>query len=145
MLEHKFADVNGIRLHYCTSGQGKLILFLHGFPEFWYAWKNQLTEFGAHYQAVALDLRGYNLSDKPAEVEQYRVKYVVQDVLALAAHLQQDRFILVGHDWAARPRGPVRPPARIVLNVWSSSTRRTPRSLRASWRRIPRSKRRANI
>lgn len=115
MLTHEFADVNGIRLHYVTTGQGKLIMFLHGFPEFWYAWKNQLAEFGAHYQAVAVDLRGYNLSDKPGDVEQYRVKYVVQDIFALAAHLGHDRFILVGHDWggAAAWTSAVTSPARV--------------------------------
>jgi pimeloyl-ACP methyl ester carboxylesterase len=91
--------VNSIRLHYVTAGKGRLILFLHGFPEFWYAWKNQLIEFGRDHQAVAPDLRGYNLSSKPAEVEQYELHYLVEDVRALAAHLGHRKFILVGHDW----------------------------------------------
>ena len=99
MIEHRYADVNGVRLHYATAGRGKLILFLHGFPEFWYAWKQQLSEFARDYQAVAPDLRGYNLSSKPAEVEQYAVTHLVEDVRALAAHLGHSRFILVGHDW----------------------------------------------
>lgn len=76
-----------------------LALFLHGFPEFWYAWKNQLTEFAGEYQAVAPDLRGYNLSSKPAPVEQYQVPHLVEDVVALAAHLGHKQFFLVGHDW----------------------------------------------
>jgi pimeloyl-ACP methyl ester carboxylesterase len=84
MFEHKYADVNNIRLHYVTAGKGKLIIFLHGFPEFWYEWKNQLAEFGRDYQAVAPDMRGYNLSSKPVAVEQYRIKYLVEDVRALA-------------------------------------------------------------
>jgi pimeloyl-ACP methyl ester carboxylesterase len=91
--------VNGVRLHYATGGQGKLLLFLHGFPEFWYAWRNQLTEFAAECQVVAPDLRGYNLSSKPAAVEQYQVPQLVEDVVALAAHLGQKKFMLVGHDW----------------------------------------------
>jgi pimeloyl-ACP methyl ester carboxylesterase len=99
MLHHGYADVNGVRLHYVTAGTGKLILFLHGFPEFWYAWKDQLIEFAATHQAVAPDLRGYNLSSKPAEVEQYEVPLLVEDVRALAEHFGHDRFILVGHDW----------------------------------------------
>jgi pimeloyl-ACP methyl ester carboxylesterase len=99
MFEHGYADVNNIRLHYVTAGKGKLIMFLHGFPEFWYEWKNQLVEFGRDYQAVAPDMRGYNLSSKPAEVEQYRMKYLVDDVRALAEHLGHKKFILVAHDW----------------------------------------------
>jgi pimeloyl-ACP methyl ester carboxylesterase len=99
MFEHRYADVSNIRLHYVTAGKGKLIMFLHGFPEFWYGWKNQLAEFGRDYQAVAPDMRGYNLSSKPAEVEQYRMKYLINDVRALAEHLGHRRFILVAHDW----------------------------------------------
>jgi pimeloyl-ACP methyl ester carboxylesterase len=99
MLKHRYADLNGIRLHYVTAGKGKLILFLHGFPEFWYAWKHQLREFSRDYKAVALDMRGYNLSDKPAGVEQYQTKYLVEDIRAFAEHLGCKKFILVGHDW----------------------------------------------
>ena len=99
MFEHGYADVSKIRLHYVTAGKGRLIMFLHGFPEFWYEWKNQLAEFGRDYQAVAPDMRGYNLSSKPAEVEQYRMKYLINDVRALAEHLGHKRFILVAHDW----------------------------------------------
>ncbi len=100
-LEHKYADVNNVRLHYVTAGSGKLILFLHGFPEFWYAWKHQLAEFGRDYMAVAPDMRGYNLSSKPAEVEQYRIKYLVEDVRALVEYLGYQKFFLVAHDWGA--------------------------------------------
>src|SRR2546425_5409749 len=99
MVKHKYAEVNGQRLHYVTAGKGKLIIFLHGFPEFWYEWKNQLDEFGRDYQAVAPDMRGYNLSSKPAEVEQYQVKYLVEDLRALAEKLGHKKFILVAHDW----------------------------------------------
>ncbi len=99
MLQHEFAEVNGVRLHYVTSGQGPLILFVHGFPEFWYAWKRQLEEFGTDRQAVALDMRGYNLSSKPEQLDQYRVPLLVEDLRALADQLGQRRFTLVGHDW----------------------------------------------
>lgn len=99
MFTHEYADVNGIRLHYVTTGKGKLIMFMHGFPEFWYAWKNQLVEFGRDYQAVAPDMRGYNLSTKPAGVEQYQMQYLVEDLRALAEGLGHNKFILIGHDW----------------------------------------------
>ena len=99
MIKHEYADVNGVRLHYATAGKGKLIMFVHGFPEFWYEWKNQLAEFGQDYQAVAPDMRGYNLSSKPAGVDQYQVKYLVEDLRALAEKLGHKKFTLVAHDW----------------------------------------------
>jgi len=99
MLKDHYAEVNGVRLHYVTAGRGPLIIFLHGFPEFWYEWKNQLADFGKDHLAVAPDMRGYNLSAKPSEVEQYQMKYLVEDIRALADHLKHKKFILVGHDW----------------------------------------------
>lgn len=99
MFKHEYADVNGVRLHYVTAGKGKLIMFVHGFPEFWYEWKNQIIEFGHDYQAVAPDMRGYNLSSKPAEVDQYQVKYMIEDLRLLAEKLGHKKFTLVAHDW----------------------------------------------
>lgn len=98
-LKHEYAYVNGIRFNYVSAGKGKLIMFVHGFPEFWYAWKNQLKEFGRGYQAVAPDMRGYNLSEKPTRVEQYQVKILVEDLRQLGEHLGHKKFTLVGHDW----------------------------------------------
>jgi pimeloyl-ACP methyl ester carboxylesterase len=98
-MKSEYADVNGIRLHYVSTGKGDLIMFVHGFPEFWYEWKNQLQDFGRSYLAVAPDMRGYNLSEKPADVDQYQVKYLIEDLRALAEHLGHKKFILVGHDW----------------------------------------------
>lgn len=95
----QYAEVNGVRLHYVEQGKGPLILFLHGFPEFWYGWKEQLADFGKDHLAVAPDMRGYNLSSKPEAVEQYRMKHLVEDVRALAAHLGHKKFVLLGHDW----------------------------------------------
>jgi epoxide hydrolase 4 len=98
--KHGYVNVNGVRLHYVVTGKGSLILFLHGFPEFWYAWKNQLAEFGRDHLAVAPDLRGYNLSDKPAELNRYEYTYLLEDIRQLADHFSHNwRFILVGHDW----------------------------------------------
>lgn len=99
MLKHDYADVNGIRLHYVKAGQGKLILFVHGFPEFWYAWKDQLAEFGRDHLAVAPDMRGYNLSSKPEGIEHYEISHMVADLRALAKSLGHERFTLVAHDW----------------------------------------------
>jgi epoxide hydrolase 4 len=99
MLKDEYTDLNGIGVHYVTAGSGDLILFLHGFPEFWYEWKNQLVDFGRDHQAVAPDLRGYNLSSKPTQVESYDMKLLVEDVRALADHLGHRRLTLAGHDW----------------------------------------------
>jgi pimeloyl-ACP methyl ester carboxylesterase len=74
-------------------------MFVHGFPEFWYEWKDQLAEFGKDYKAVAPDMRGYNLSSKLADVDQYQVKYLIEDLRALAEKLGHKKFILVAHDW----------------------------------------------
>jgi pimeloyl-ACP methyl ester carboxylesterase len=104
-MEHFHAAVNGIRLHCAAEGaaDAPLMLFVHGFPEFWYAWKNQLEEFGRDHRAVAFDLRGHNLSDKPDGVDAYRVKPLLQDLKQLIEYLRADRSdkscILVAHDW----------------------------------------------
>lgn len=98
-IQSQYAEVNGIRLHYASVGQGKLIMFVHGFPEFWYEWEKQLVEFGQDYQAVAPDMRGYNLSSKPADIEKYHAKDLVADLRALAEHLGHDKYVMVGHDW----------------------------------------------
>ena len=98
-FKSQFADVNGIRLHYVSVGQGKLIMFVHGFPEFWAEWENQLIEFGSDHQAVALDMRGYNLSAKPEDVGAYHARDLIEDLRALAGHLGHQKFILVAHDW----------------------------------------------
>jgi len=98
-FRHEYADVNGIRLHYATAGEGELILFAHGFPEFWYMWKDQLVEFGKDHQAVALDMRGYNLSSRPDSVDSYQIDILIEDFRALAEHLGHKKFILAAHDW----------------------------------------------
>jgi len=98
-FQHEYAEVNGIRLHYVKAGKGNLILFAHGFPEFWYMWKDQLAEFGKDLQAVALDMRGYNLSSKPEGVDQYHAPILIEDIRALAEYLGHKRFVLVAHDW----------------------------------------------
>ena len=99
-MKDGYVSVKGVRLHYVSAGKGPLILFLHGFPEFWYAWKDQLAEFGKDHLAVAPDLRGYNLSAKPADVEEYRMSHLVGDIHGLAEHFSKNRkFVLVGHDW----------------------------------------------
>jgi pimeloyl-ACP methyl ester carboxylesterase len=92
---------NGMRLHYASAGErGKpLLIFLHGFPEFWFAWHAQLQAFGDRYFAVAPDLRGFNLSGMPKEVSDYRPKLITQDIEQLVAYLGYQRCVMVAHDW----------------------------------------------
>ncbi len=98
-FQSRYADVNGIRLHYVSVGTGRLVMFVHGFPEFWAEWENQLADIGKDYLAVAPDMRGYNLSSKPADVEKYHVKDLIEDLRALAEYLGYEKFTMVAHDW----------------------------------------------
>jgi pimeloyl-ACP methyl ester carboxylesterase len=96
----RYARANGIQIHYVEAGKGKTVLFLHGFPEFWYAWKNQIAALSAHYRTVAMDMRGYNLSEKPPNVEDYAISTLIADVKAMVDHLGKGKkVVLVAHDW----------------------------------------------
>ncbi len=98
-MQHGYLDTNGIQLHYVAKGEGSLMLFLHGFPEFWYSWRHQIGAFGSDYKAVALDLRGYNDSDKPKEKSAYTLAELLKDIEGTIRALGYERCILVGHDW----------------------------------------------
>lgn len=102
-IRHGYAQVGDVRLHYAESGDGSrpLVLLLHGFPECWYSWRHQLAALGEQFHVVAPDLRGYNLSDKPEEVGDYRLPRLVDDVLGLVRHFGAERAAVVGHDWGA--------------------------------------------
>ena len=97
--QHEYITTNGIKLHYVTQGEGDLMLMLHGFPEFWYSWRHQIPEFAKYYKVVALDLRGYNDSDKPADKSAYVMDQFNLDVEGVVKGLGYDKCILVGHDW----------------------------------------------
>ena len=98
-IEHGYCDGDGVRLHYASAGDGPPIVFIHGFPEFWYAWRHLLVDFARDHRAVAYDQRGYNLSDKPTDVDHYRSGQLVADLAALIRHIGHERAIVMGHDW----------------------------------------------
>jgi pimeloyl-ACP methyl ester carboxylesterase len=98
-ISHGYADVNGVRLHYATAGSGPLMLFVHGFPQFWHAWHALLPEFARTHQAVAPDTRGINLSSKPEGVKAYHATQLTEDLRQLILHLGHERCVLVAHDW----------------------------------------------
>src|SRR5690242_12831972 len=96
----RFVDVGEVRLHVADAGNGPLVVLLHGFPEFWYTWRRQIPALAqAGFHAVAPDMRGYNLSDKPAGVRAYRVPALVEDVAGLIRACGAARATVIGHDW----------------------------------------------
>jgi pimeloyl-ACP methyl ester carboxylesterase len=98
-VKHGYADSNGVKIHYASLGSGPLVIMIHGFPDYWYSWRRQMEGLADRFQVVAIDQRGYNLSDKPAGAENYDMRLLVGDVIAVITHLGQQKAVVVGHDW----------------------------------------------
>lgn len=99
-VTHGYAtSAGGVKIHYASLGKGPLVVMIHGFPDFWYSWRHQMAALSEKFQVVAIDQRGYNLSDKPQGVEAYDMQLLVGDVAAVVKHLGRDRATIVGHDW----------------------------------------------
>jgi pimeloyl-ACP methyl ester carboxylesterase len=99
-IQFEYAQIGGVRLHYAKAGDGgRLVILLHGFPECWYSWRHQISALSDEYTIVAPDLRGYNLSDKPPRVSDYRISNVVDDIIGLIHHLGHQKAAVFGHDW----------------------------------------------
>jgi len=75
---------------------------IHGYPDFWYSWRHQMQVLSTNFQVVAIDQRGYNLSDKPKGKENYDMSLLIEDVRAVVKHIGRDKAIIVGHDWGGR-------------------------------------------
>ena len=99
LVEHHYADNDGVRIHYVTLGEGPVLLFIHGFPNQWYDWRYQMAALANDYQVVALSLRGYNRSDRPTGVDNYDIAHLTADVASVIGDLGRDRATIVGHDW----------------------------------------------
>ena len=100
LVTHTEASVNGVRLHWVEAGEGPLVILLHGFPEFWYSWRNQIpTLVEAGYRVIAPDMRGFARSGKPEGYDAYRAEAVAGDVAGLIAAAGETRATIVGHDW----------------------------------------------
>jgi pimeloyl-ACP methyl ester carboxylesterase len=100
MIQHEYITVNGIKLHIAKQGNGKkLVVLLHGWPEFWYTWRYQIPVLAEHFTVVAPDLRGFNLSDKPKGLENYKTDVVASDIAELIPKLGFEKAYIVGHDW----------------------------------------------
>jgi pimeloyl-ACP methyl ester carboxylesterase len=96
---HGYAKSGDVKIHYVTMGEGPLVVMIHGFPDYWYTWRNQMPELAKHFQVVAVDQRGYNKSDQPEGVHNYAMPKLVGDVKAVIEHFDRDRAVIVGHDW----------------------------------------------
>jgi pimeloyl-ACP methyl ester carboxylesterase len=101
-INHRFVDVNGLRMHIAEAGSGPLVILLHGFPECWYSWRHQLPALAeAGYHVVAPDQRGYARTGGPDEVPAYSIMHLAGDVTALVDALGERQAVVVGHDWGA--------------------------------------------
>ncbi|MDT9700877.1 alpha/beta hydrolase [Streptomyces sp. P17] len=101
-LTHRLVSSPAGRIHIAEQGTGPLVLLAHGFPESWYSWRHQLPALAAAgYRAVALDVRGYGRSSKPAATDAYRMLDLVEDNVSVVQALGEESAIVVGHDWGA--------------------------------------------
>lgn len=98
-VEQHTVDSNGVKIHYVALGRGPLIVMIHGFPDFWYTWRKQMQPLSLHYRVVAVDQRGYDLSDRPQGVEQYAMPLLVGDIGAVIKAEGSSKAVIVGHDW----------------------------------------------
>jgi len=96
---HGHADSRGVKIHYAALGEGPLIVFIHGFPDFWYTWHHQMEALASEFTCVALDLRGYNLSDQPKGVESYDMSLLAGDAIAVIEAQGRRSAIVAAHDW----------------------------------------------
>ena len=95
-------DSHGVKLRVAEMGKGPLVILVHGFPESWYSWRHQIPALAAAgYRVVAPDMRGYGKSDKPGPVEDYDIKHLTGDLVAIVDAMGEKSATLVGHDWGA--------------------------------------------
>ncbi len=100
--QDRTATNGDVKIHYVVDGKGPLVVMIHGFPDYWATWKPLMAELNkAGYRTAALDLRGYNLSDKPQGVAAYAMPNLIGDVAAVIAAEGQKDAIVIGHDWGA--------------------------------------------
>ncbi len=146
-IEHHRVELAETSLHVVTAGptDGAPVLLLHGFPELWYGWRRQIPVLArAGYRVIAPDQRGYNTSDKPSAVRDYRIDLLVDDALGLLSALGHERAAVVGHDWGAAvawrlaAQAPERVERLAILNVphpqvLLGSFTSNPRQLARSW------------
>ena len=146
-LRERFVETNGIKIHLMEAGpqDGPMIMFLHGFPEFWYAWRKQIGYFADKgYLVVAPDQRGYNLSDKPEGIASYKADELAKDAVGIIDFYGRDQIYLVGHDWGASVswwialKYPERIKRLVIMNiphpkVMNANLLTNPKQMQNSW------------
>lgn len=146
-IRFAFVAVNGVKLHVAEAGpaDGRLVLLLHGFPEYWESWRTYIDRLAAAgYHVVAPDQRGYNLSGKPAGRRAYDIDVLATDIAGLAAHFGQRRYTVIGHDWGAlvawwiATKHPDQLDQLAIMNaphpcIWREAMRDNPEQRRRSW------------
>lgn len=101
-LDSQLIRTNGVQLHVVQAGptEGPPVVLLHGYPEFWWGWNQQIARLArAGFHVIAPDQRGYNASDKPDDIDAYRVDRLTADILGLIEYLGYSQVNLAGHDW----------------------------------------------
>ena len=98
-VDHHYTQNGDVKLHYVSTGEGPVVLFVHGFPDFWYSWRHQMEGLKSDYKVVAMDTRGYNTSDQPQAIPSFALDILLADVDAVIKDLGVDNVTLVGHDW----------------------------------------------
>jgi epoxide hydrolase 4 len=100
-IHHGFVTIGACKINFAEAGvhNATTLIMLHGFPDFWYSWRHQIQGLSGDFHVIALDQRGYNLSDKPAKISDYSINFLVNDVKELAKQLDLGKFTVVGHDW----------------------------------------------
>ena len=146
-MDHQQITANGINLHVVQDGPstGRLVILLHGFPEFWYGWRRQIPYLAAAgYRVWAPDQRGYNISDKPEGIAAYTLDELAADVIGLMDAAGEEKVFVVGHDWGAAvawwvaAKYPARVARMVVINVphgavLTKHLRRNFTQMRKSW------------
>jgi pimeloyl-ACP methyl ester carboxylesterase len=145
-ITHRRMRANGIELHFAEAGdpEAPLLILLHGFPEFWFAWRDYMLPLAAAgFHVVVPDQRGYNQSDKPRGVDSYQLDALADDIADLASTLGHETFQIVGHDWGGSvawslsSRHSTRLTRMVVLNaphpaIWLRAMRNDPEQRRKS-------------
>jgi len=99
-VTHHYADNDGVKIHYVMAGDsGPLVVMIHGFPDFWYSWNEQIKALQSTHRVAAIDQRGYNRSDKPVGLDNYAIPKLVSDVAAVIRDMGEKKAVIVGHDW----------------------------------------------
>ena len=99
----KLIPTNGIKINAVVEGEGKPVIFVHGWPESWYSWRHQINPFKkAGYKVIIPDIRGYGGSEKPKDINSYSLKEITSDLIGILDYLKEEEAHIIGHDWGAQ-------------------------------------------